>query len=178
MNATAFGLGLKDVALTLSLFAAAPSAFATSAFLVDCTPGPVPEGFVVLCVAFLDASVLDCDFLPLKGGMGWITILILPFLEGAVGGVLEATTEGLLTSFEEVVLVPETLPEVDGTTLFAIGTVGGLITVGVPLSAAVAPMARACADVASLADFSMMARCFSSFLAIIFTRSSGMGLFN
>ena len=181
MNATAFGLGLKDVALTLSLFAAATSAFAASAFLVDCTPGPDPEGFVALCVALLDACVVDCDFLPLKGGMGWITILILPFLEGAVEGVLEAMTEGLLTSFEEVVLVPETLPEVDGTTLFAIGTVGGLITVGVPgvpLSAAVAPMARACVDAASLADFSMMARCFSSFLAIIFTRSSGMGLFN
>ena len=95
-----------------------------------------------------------------------------------MGGVLVATTEGLLTSFEEVVLVPETLPEVDGTTLFAIGTVGGLITVGVALSAAVAPIARACVDAASLVDFSMMARCFSSSLAIIFTRSSGMGLFN
>ena len=95
-------------------------------------------------------------------------------------GGLVATTEGLLTSFEEAVLVPETLPEVDGTTLSlcAIGTVGGLIFVGVALSAAVAPIARACVDAASLVDFSMMARCFSSFLAIIFTRSSGMGLFN
>ena len=95
-----------------------------------------------------------------------------------MGGVLVATVEGLLTSFEDVVLVPNTLPEVDGTTLFAIGTVEGLVTVGVALSAAVAPIARACADEASFVDFSMMARCLSSFLAMIFTRSSGMGLFN
>jgi len=69
VNATAFGLGLKDVALTLSLFAAT-SAFAASAFLVDCTPEPDPEGFAAVCVALLDGCVDGCGFLPLKAGMG------------------------------------------------------------------------------------------------------------
>jgi hypothetical protein len=68
VNATAFGLGLKDVALTFSLFAAT-SAFAASAALVDCAFVPDPEGFVVTCVVLLDGCVADCDFLPLKGGM-------------------------------------------------------------------------------------------------------------
>jgi len=69
VNATAFGLGLKDIALTLSLFAAT-SAFAASAFLVDCTLEPDPEGFAAVCVALLDGCVVGCGFLPLKGGMG------------------------------------------------------------------------------------------------------------
>jgi hypothetical protein len=68
VNATAFGLGLKDVALTLSLLAAT-SAFAGSAFLADCAPAPDPEGFVVACVVLLDGCTADCDFLPLKGGI-------------------------------------------------------------------------------------------------------------
>jgi hypothetical protein len=68
VNATAFGLGLKDVALTLSLLAAA-SAFADSAFLVDCAPAPDPEGFVEACVVLLDGCAAACDFLPLKGGI-------------------------------------------------------------------------------------------------------------
>ena len=38
------------------------------------------------------------------------------------------------------------------------------------------PMARACADCASAADFSLILRCFSSSLARIGTRSSGIGL--
>jgi hypothetical protein len=106
-----------------------------------------------------------------------MTILTLPFLAVAEGGVLAATTDGLLTSFEEVEPAPRTLPEVDGTTLLVAVGVDGL-TAGVALSAAVTPIERACVDAASLADFSMMARCFSSSLARIFTRSSGMGLFN
>jgi hypothetical protein len=106
-----------------------------------------------------------------------MTILILPFLDVVAEGVLVTTTEGLLTSFEEVAPVPETLPEVDGATLLAVVGVGGLAA-GVALSAAVAPIARACVDAASFVDFSMIARCFSSSLARIFTRSSGMGLFN
>ena len=69
VNATAFGLGLKDVALTLSLLAAA-SAFAGSAFLVGCAPAPDPESFVVACVVLLDGCAAGCDFLPLKGGIG------------------------------------------------------------------------------------------------------------
>jgi len=68
VNAKAFGLGLKDVALTFSLFAAL-SAFAASAFLEDCALGPDPEDFVVACVELLDGCVAWCDFLPLKGGM-------------------------------------------------------------------------------------------------------------
>jgi hypothetical protein len=106
-----------------------------------------------------------------------MTILTLP-LVAAAGGVLGATTEGLLTSFEELEPVPETLPELDGTmALFVAVGVGGLAA-GVALSAAVAPIARACADPASLMDFSLMARCLSSSLARICTRSSGMGLFS
>jgi hypothetical protein len=94
-----------------------------------------------------------------------MTIPILP-LVAAVGGVLAATMEGLLTSFEEVEPVLETLPELDGTTLLAVVGVGGLAA-GVALSAAVAPIARACVDAASLTDFSLMARCLSSSLARI-----------
>ena len=110
--------------------------------------------------------------------MGGMTILILPLLLAEAVGALVATMEGLLTSFEvEVVLVPETLPEVDVITLFVVAGTGWLAA-GATLSAAVAPIARACVDAASLVDFSMMARCFSSVLARIFTRSSGMGLFN
>jgi len=174
VNARAFGLGLKDVALTFSLFAAT-SAFAASAFLIDCALVPVPEGFGAACVALLDDC--DGDFLPLNGGMDWMTILILAVLAAVAVGVLVATMEGLLTSFDIVEPVPETLPELDGTTLFVAVGVGGLAA-GVALSAAVAPIARACVDEASLVDFSIIARCFSSSLARIFTRSSGIGLFN
>lgn len=53
VNAKAFGLGLKDVALTLSLLAAI-SALAGSAFLVGCAPAPDPEGFVVACAVLLE----------------------------------------------------------------------------------------------------------------------------
>lgn len=106
-----------------------------------------------------------------------MTILILAFLAAVAVGVLVATMEGLLTSFDIAEPVPKTLPELDGTTLFVAVGVGGLAA-GVALSAAVAPIARACVDEASLVDFSIIARCFSSSLARIFTRSSGIGLFN
>lgn len=106
-----------------------------------------------------------------------MTIFILPFLVAVEVDVLVETIDGLVASFDEVALVPETLPEVDGVTL--LGTVGVVgLAAGVALSAAVAPIARACADPASFVDFSMIARCFSSSLARILTRSSGMGLFN
>jgi hypothetical protein len=96
----------------------------------------------------------------------------------AVGvGVLVETTDGLAASFDGAAPVLETLPEVDGVTLLVTVGVGG-IAAGVALSAAVAPIARACVDTASLLDFSTMARCFSWSLARILTRSSGMGLFN
>lgn len=175
MNATAFGFGLNEVALTFNLFAAT-SSFADSTLLVDCELEADPEAFVVACVAALDGCDAVCDFLPLKGGMAWMTMLILEPLAGAVAGVLELTTEGLLTSFEEE-LVPDILPEVDVATLLEVVGTGGLAA-GVALSAAVAPMARACAEAASFVDFSMIARCLSSSLARIFTRSPGMGLFN
>jgi len=178
VNATAFGLGLNDVALTLSLLAAAAaSAFVGSAFLVGCAPAPDPEGFVVVCVVLLDGCAAGCDFLPLKGGIDWMTIFILPFLVAVEVGDLVETIDGLAASFDEVEPVPETLPEVDGVTLAETVGVGGLAA-GVALSAAVAPIARACADPASLVDFSMIASCFSLSLARILTRSSGMGLFN
>jgi hypothetical protein len=106
-----------------------------------------------------------------------MTILTLAFLLAVEVGALVETTDGLAASFEEVEPVPETLPEVDGVTLLVPVGVGG-IAAGVALSAAVAPIARACVDEASLVDFSMMARCLSSSLARILTRSSGMGLFN
>ena len=175
MNATAFGFGLNDVALTFNLFTAA-SSFADSVLFVDCELILDPEPFVVACVAVLDCCDAVCDFLPLKGGMGWMTMLILGPFVGAVAAVFVLTTEGLLTSFEDE-LVPDTLPEVDVATLLEVVGTGGLVAV-VALRAAVAPMVRACAEVASLVDFSIMARCFSSSLARIFTRSSGMGLFN
>jgi threonine dehydratase len=104
-----------------------------------------------------------------------MTILILAFLPDVEVGALVDTTDGLAASFEEA--IPETLPEVDGVALLVPVGVGG-VTAGVALSAAVAPIARACVDEASLVDFSMMARCLSSSLARILTRSSGMGLFN
>lgn len=106
-----------------------------------------------------------------------MTILILPFLVAVDVGVLVETMDGLAAIFDEVEPVPETLPELDGVTLLVTVGVGGLAA-GVALSAAVAPIARACVEVASLLDFSMMARCFSSSLARMLTRSSGMGLFN
>ena len=105
-----------------------------------------------------------------------MTIFILPFLVAVEAGVLVETIDGLAASFDEVEPVPETLLEVDGVTL--LGTVGVGLAAGVALSAAVAPIARACVDPASLVDFSMIARCLSSSLARILTRSSGMGLFN
>jgi hypothetical protein len=105
-----------------------------------------------------------------------MTIFILPFLVAVEVGVLVETIDGLAASFDEVEPVPETLPEVDGVTLLV--TVGEGLAAGVALSAAVAPIARACVELASLVDFSMIARCLSSSLARILTRSSGMGLFN
>jgi hypothetical protein len=176
VNATAFGFGLNDEALTFNLFAAA-SSFADSVLLVDCELEADPEAFVVACVAALDDCEAVCDFLPLKAGIGWMTILILEEpLTGAVAGVLALMTEGLLTSFEDE-LAPDTLPELDAATLLEAAGTGELVA-GVALSAAVAPMARACVEAASFVDFSIIARCFSSSLARIFTRSPGMGLFN
>jgi hypothetical protein len=81
-----------------------------------------------------------------------MTIQTLLFLAVAEGGVLVATTDGLLTSFEEVELAPKTLPEVDGTTLLVAIGVDGL-NAGIALSTAVTPIARVCVDAASLADF-------------------------
>jgi len=127
VNATAFGFGLNDVALTFNLFAAAISSFADSALLEDCELVPDPEAFVVACVAALDCCDAVCDFLPLKGGIGWMTMLILAPL-GAVTGVLVPTTEGLLTSFEdELVPASDTLPEVDVATLLEVVGAGGLV---------------------------------------------------
>ena len=122
VNATAFGLGLNDVALTFDLFAVATSSFADSALLEDCELAPDPEAFVAACVAASDCCDAVCDFLPLKGGIGWMTMLIL-VPSGAVTGVLVPSTERLLTSFEDE-LVPDTLPEVDTATLLEVAGAG------------------------------------------------------
>ena len=106
MNATAFGLSLNDVALTFNLFVAATSSFTESALLGDCELAPDPKAFVVACVAALDCCDPECDFLPFKGEIGWMTLPIL-VPSGAVTGVLVPRTEGLITSFEDE-LVPNT----------------------------------------------------------------------
>ena len=54
----------------------------------------------------------------------------------------------------------------------------GLIDGELPVVRVEGPMARACADSASFVDFSRICCCFSSSLARIMTRSSGMGLFS
>ena len=109
--------------MTFSLFVA-PSAFPESAAFASCVIVPDPAGFVVTCTVAFGGCGVACDFLPLNGGMGGMTMLILPLLLAAVMDALVATTDGLLTSFEEVVLAPETLPEVDGETLFAVAGIG------------------------------------------------------
>lgn len=53
---------------------------------------------------------------------------------------------------------------------------GGPRALGALLAVADGPMLRACVDAASLLAFSRIARCFSSSLAKIGTKSSGIGL--
>ena len=112
------------MALTFNLFAAATSSFADSASLEDCELASDPEAVVVACVAALDCCDAECAFLPLKGGIGWMTMQIFAPL-GAVTGVrvLVPTTGGLLTSFEDE-LVPDTLPEEDIATLLEVAGAG------------------------------------------------------
>jgi hypothetical protein len=160
-----FGLGLNDEAFALSLFAVVVGDVGTAAPFV--------------WVAGAGNGVVG-RFAPLNGGIGCMYILTEFFLPSSLGFVaMGFTTEadvpatgafgmagGAGVAFVEA-----------GTTLLDV-EVGMRDAPGEALRVAVTPMARALVETASTEAFSRICRCFSSSLARIGTKSSGMGLFN
>ena len=74
--------------------------------------------------------------------MGWVAMLIVAPLVGAVTGASLLMTDGLLTSFEEDELVPDKLPEVDVAIVLDVAGTAGLV-VSVAVSAVVTPTEHA-----------------------------------
>ena len=76
--------------------------------------------------------------------MGWVAMLIVAPLVGAVTGASESLlmTDGLLTSFEEDELVPDKLPEVDVAIVWDVAGTAELV-VSVAVSAVVSPTEHA-----------------------------------
>lgn len=106
--------------------------------------------------------------LPLNGGIVWMTIgiLLAPSLPATSFAVLLAVLPAAATGGFAV----------DGGLAGAAGDPSARDAEGDALSVAEVLIARACEDSASFVDFSLIWRCFSSSLARIGTRSSGMGL--
>ena len=106
--------------------------------------------------------------LPLNGGIAWMTIgiLFVPSLLAAGFAVPAAALPAAAAGgFAEA-----------GGFAGAAGDPSARDTEGETVRVAEVLIARACADSASFVDFSLIWRCFSSSLAKMGTRSSGMGL--
>jgi hypothetical protein len=138
----------------------------------------------VVVVDPLAGEAPDCgrEDLPLNGGIAWMNILAVGF-DGAVFtagsdefvGFEGAATFCVVT--EATRLFVAVLVGASGRRLKSVLILdGGTWVPREALAAVAAPMLRACADEASLLALSRMARCFSSSLARIGTRSSGIGL--
>jgi hypothetical protein len=158
-------LGLNDEAFALSLFAVVVGDVGTAApFVWVAGPG---NGVVE-------------RFAPLNGGMGCMYILTEFFLLSSLGFV----AMGLTIEVEVPAMGAFWMAGGAGVGFAVAGTilleleVGMRDTLGEALRVAVTPMARAVVEAASTEAFSRICRCFSSSLARIGTKSSGMGLFN
>lgn len=105
-----------------------------------------------------------------------MTMLIVDLPEGFLTGALAVATFAVAAVF--CANAVDWVGAAVGTAVFAVTVIFAAAT-WVPreaLAGVVAPMARAWVDAASLLAFSRMARCFSSSLAKMGTKSSGMGL--
>ena len=105
--------------------------------------------------------------LPLNGGIAWMTIGILfdPSFPAAGFAVLAALPAAAAGGFADA-----------GGLAGAAGDPSARDAEGDTVRVAEVLIARACEDSASFVDFSLIWRCFSSSLARIGTKSSGMGL--
>lgn len=194
MKAFALGLGLNDDALTFSR-AAFAAAFGDAGVAVEPEDAKIDVVADAVMVGWRGAPeallAVGCDvwrvLVPRNGGMLWMTMLIpgLPVAATRGGGAAAAGAAGFAAA-----------PFAGGAAAvlaLAVGALGFRPGSGEILAASAgpprgapgavdgeeeAPMFRAWAEVASFVDFSLIARCFSSSLARIGTRSSGMGLFS
>lgn len=107
-------------------------------------------------------------------------MVCLPFvLPGSndLAAVLDVDAEEVgAGTFAEVLVTKTGFRAISGEPLVEVGTWGIREALGDGLSVPRAPMVRAVDDTASWEAFSRICRCFSSSLAKIGTKSSGMGL--
>ena len=102
-------------------------------------------------------------------GTGGVSMVVLLFV-AAVGFAVAVLVVGVAPLLAAAALRPSTSLEI---------VVGALLPTGdTALTVETTPITRALEDVASLVDFSRICRCFSSSLARIETKSSGIGLFS
>jgi len=153
---TDFTVGLNEDAFTFSLFAAVGlSGLATLGLWPTGAALGVGAGIALLR-------------LPLNGGIDWMTIGILPFASSLPAAGFAAVAAFFPSAAADGFADP-------GGCEGAAGDARARLAEGDAVSVAVL-IARACVDSASLVDFSLIWRCFSSSLARIGTKSSGMGL--
>jgi len=161
-------VGLKDDAFTFRRFIAVGESglFAPDgATALARTPPTLADGGT--------EGVAD-ERLPLNGGMGGMTMLILFWASDVLVPAADfCAPTFMVEAFTAAGWAAGGLA--DPGTLLAIPPGARLTTGEVPAVAAV-PMARACEDSASLVDFSRICLCFSSSFARMGTRSSGIGL--
>ena len=195
-NAPAFTVGRNDDAFAFSLFT----------LFGDNGPGApfVPVFVWILAVAGAagtaaaggtgdappSVEVVPLTRFPLNGGIGCINMLIRFPLPSPVFAVADdaaaddvAADEMLLELFGTGVPgLPEAAAAAAALAPAAVDAIRFTLRLGAgapPAAAATVldtPIARAWCDSASLTDFSLILRCFSSSLARIGTRSSGIGL--
>jgi len=171
LNAFAFGFGLNDEALTFK-WAADVGEVGTS---IRGVTEVDPELFPLAGVAFAEARGL----LPLKAGMGCMNMLIDPFPPFALstGGFIEA---GAFAGAGMGLVVPDgaagTLRPSGAALAVAGCATTGRVALGVGFRTELTPIVRAWVELASLEALSRICFCFSSSLAKIGTKSSGMGL--
>ena len=164
-NADAFTFGLNDDAFTFSLFCAVGESGLGAGFAA-----PFVAADATGCSG-VGATAVEAR-LPLNGGMGWINMLIFFVSPGLLGAVdvfcIDEPAADDPAGFAAVAARLASTPALPGA--------GMARTPGAAAIVLETPIERALVSSASRVDFSLIARCLSSSLARIGTRSSGMGL--
>ena len=164
-------MGLNDEALTFNRAADVGEVGASVRGVTEEDPELLPLAGVALAEAR--------GFAPLKAGMGWINILIDPFPPFAISDDVFAEAGAFAVAgiaFVTPDVAAGTLrPSGPGLAVAGCATTGR-VALGVGLRTELTPIVRACVELASLLALSRICFCFSSSLAKIGTKSSGMGL--
>lgn len=164
------GFGLNEEALTFNRAAAVGEVGGNS------PRGVAEEEAEALVPLVVGALAAGRGLAPLKGGMGCINILTDPFPVGFVASAEGLAEAGVLAG---VAVLPGTTAGLIGACLAVVGcATTGRVALGVGLRIELVPMVRAWVELASLLAFSLICFCFSSSLARMGTKSSGMGLFS